>query len=74
MVYGDVIGSYYELHPTQDYHFPLQPQSTFTDDTVLTVAVCDTLLANPQPVGPLGVRRRGEGIRCPVPAVLPPLS
>lgn len=59
-VYGDVIGSYYELHPTKDYHFPLQPQSTFTDDTVLTVAVCDTLLANPRPIGPLGVRRRGE--------------
>ena len=53
-VYGDVIGSYYELHPTKDYHFPLQPQSTFTDDTVLTVAVCDTLLANPRPIGPLG--------------------
>jgi ADP-ribosylglycohydrolase len=36
---GDVIGSAYEFNPTRDYDFELfSPKSTFTDDTVLTVA------------------------------------
>ena len=36
---GDVIGSAYEFNPTRDYDFELfTPKSTFTDDTVLTVA------------------------------------
>lgn len=36
---GDVIGSVYEFNPTRDYNFDLfTPKSTFTDDTVLTVA------------------------------------
>ena len=36
---GDVIGSVYEFHPTRDYDFELfTPKSTFTDDTVLTMA------------------------------------
>lgn len=36
---GDVIGSAYEFNPTRDYNFELfTPKSTFTDDTVLTVA------------------------------------
>jgi len=36
---GDVIGSAYEFNPTRDYHFELfTPESTFTDDTVLTMA------------------------------------
>lgn len=36
---GDVIGSAYEFHPTRDYGFDLfTPKSTFTDDTVLTMA------------------------------------
>lgn len=59
-VYGDVIGSYYELHPTKEYSFPLQQQSCFTDDTVLTVAVCDAVLANPQPVTIWQMRRRAK--------------
>lgn len=38
-VAGDVIGSAYEFNPTRDYHFTLfTPKSTFTDDTVLTMA------------------------------------
>ncbi|MDB9314008.1 ADP-ribosylglycohydrolase family protein [Spirulina sp. CS-785/01] len=43
---GDIIGSVYEANGTKNKHFqPLfAPQSTFTDDTVLTVAVADTLL------------------------------
>jgi len=36
---GDVIGSAYEFNPTRDYSFELfTPKSTFTDDTVLTMA------------------------------------
>lgn len=36
---GDVIGSAYEFNPTRDHDFELfTPQSTFTDDTVLTMA------------------------------------
>lgn len=36
---GDVIGSAYEFNPTRDYDFELfTPESTFTDDTVLTMA------------------------------------
>lgn len=36
---GDVIGSAYEFHPTREYDFGLfTPKSTFTDDTVLTMA------------------------------------
>jgi ADP-ribosylglycohydrolase len=44
---GDIIGSVYEAAPTKQTDFPLfQPASTFTDDTVLTVAVADCLLNN----------------------------
>ena len=44
---GDIIGSVYEAAPTKKIDFPLfQPASTFTDDTVLTVAVADCLLNN----------------------------
>jgi ADP-ribosylglycohydrolase len=42
---GDVIGSVYEFANTEDFDFPLfGPRSTYTDDTVLTVAVADCLL------------------------------
>ncbi|MDF9799927.1 ADP-ribosylglycohydrolase [Catalinimonas alkaloidigena] len=42
---GDIIGSVYEAAPIKRTDFPLfQPASTFTDDTVLTVAVADCLL------------------------------
>lgn len=43
---GDVIGSVHEGAGTKTKDFPLfVPGSTFTDDTVLTVAVADALLA-----------------------------
>lgn len=44
---GDVIGSYYEGFSTKDVHFsPLfHEHSTFTDDSVLTIAVADWLLS-----------------------------
>jgi len=42
---GDIIGSVYELHFTKSTDFPLfSPQSTPTDDTVLTIAVADCIL------------------------------
>ena len=33
-IYGDVIGSYYEVHCTKAYDFPLMAESSFTDDSV----------------------------------------
>jgi ADP-ribosylglycohydrolase len=43
---GDVIGSVHEGAGTKTKDFPLfSPYSTFTDDTVLTVAVADCLLS-----------------------------
>lgn len=42
---GDIIGSVYEAVPHKSEDFLLfQPQSRFTDDTVLTVAVADCIL------------------------------
>lgn len=44
-VAGDIIGSVYEFQNTHRYEFDLfSQQSTFTDDTVLTVAVADCIL------------------------------
>jgi ADP-ribosylglycohydrolase len=42
---GDIIGSSYEWHNTKSYNFELfTPQSSPTDDSVLTIAVADCLL------------------------------
>lgn len=42
---GDVAGSRYEFHATKDHAFKLfKEASTFTDDTVLTVATAEVLL------------------------------
>lgn len=42
---GDIIGSVYEFHGIKTEDFPLFiPRSHFTDDTVLTVAVADSIL------------------------------
>ena len=42
---GDIIGSVYEHHPITTKDFPLfSDGSTFTDDTVLTIAVADALI------------------------------
>ncbi len=44
---GDVIGSVYEARPLKSKEFPLfSGGATFTDDTVLTVAVADALLSD----------------------------
>lgn len=43
---GDIIGSVYERRPIKTKDFPLfHPRCTFTDDTVLTVAVADAILS-----------------------------
>ena len=42
---GDIIGSAYEFHSTKNYNFELfTPQSTPTDDSILTIAVADCIL------------------------------
>lgn len=42
---GDIIGSVYEFSPIKRTDFPLlQEKSSFTDDTVLTVAIAESLL------------------------------
>jgi ADP-ribosylglycohydrolase len=44
-IIGDIVGSRFEFHPTNDYHFELfTPECSFTDDTICTIAVADALL------------------------------
>ena len=46
-ILGDIIGSTYEWHNVKTEDFELFPKgSHFTDDSVMTVAVADTLLSN----------------------------
>lgn len=59
-IYGDVIGSYYEVHCTKDPDFPFRQDSTFTDDSVLIAAVCDTILADPSDIRRFGFRERAK--------------
>ena len=57
-VYGDIIGSYYEVHSTKNYDFELNRNSTFTDDTVLSAAVCKAILSNPSDISFIDVQKR----------------
>ena len=43
----------------KDYDFEFQKDSTFTDDTVLTVAVCKAILNNPDTITRWNIRKRG---------------
>ena len=44
---GDIIGSIYEHRPIKTKDFPLfDPRCRFTDDSVLTIAVADSILSN----------------------------
>jgi ADP-ribosylglycohydrolase len=44
-IFGDIVGSVYEFNPTHDYHFPLlTKESTFTDDTICTIAIADAYM------------------------------
>ena len=59
-IYGDVIGSYYELHCTKNYDFEFNRESTFTDDSVLIAAVCRAILNNPYEISEWNIRARAE--------------
>lgn len=59
-VFGDVIGSYYEIHCTKNYHFLFHPSSTFTDDSVMTTAVCKAILLNGEPITKRQLRQRAR--------------
>lgn len=58
-IYGDIIGSYYETHCTKNYDFAFQKDSSFTDDTVLTVAVCKAILNNGDSITRWQLKKRG---------------
>ncbi len=48
-IIGDVIGSAYEFNNTKDYNFPLfQKDSSYTDDSIMTFAVAEWLLKDPE--------------------------
>ena len=59
-IYGDVIGSYYEVHCTKDYNFEFNKDSSFTDDSVLIAAVCKAILNNPSEVSKWTLRARSK--------------
>ncbi len=59
-IYGDIIGSYYEVHSTKDYNFPFHKYSTFTDDSVLIAAVCKTILDNPSEISIWNISSRAK--------------
>ena len=47
-IIGDTVGSAYEFVNTKDYNFELfRPESNYTDDTVMTVAIARWLLDDP---------------------------
>jgi ADP-ribosylglycohydrolase len=44
-IIGDIVGSRFEFNPTNDYNFEFfSKECSFTDDTICTVAVADTIL------------------------------
>ncbi len=59
-IYGDVIGSYYEVHCTKKYNFEFKNESFFTDDSVLIAAVCKAIMNNPQEISIWKIRSRSK--------------
>ncbi len=59
-IYGDVIGSYYEVHCTKNYDFKFNSDSSFTDDSVLIAAVCKAILNNPSEISKSALRSRAR--------------
>ncbi len=59
-IFGDIIGSYYELHCTKEYDFPLRRECTFTDDSVMTAAVCRAILLNDSPIKKHELKQRAK--------------
>ena len=48
-IIGDTVGSVYEFHNIKTTDFPLfDPLSNYTDDSIMTMAVADWLLTDPQ--------------------------
>ena len=48
-IIGDTVGSVYEFHNIKTTDFPLfDPQSNYTDDSIMTLAVADWLLTDPK--------------------------
>ena len=44
-IIGDIVGSTFEFHNTNDYHFEIfAAGSSFTDDTICTLAIADAIL------------------------------
>lgn len=47
-IIGDIVGSAYEFNNTKDYNFQLfTPESDYTDDSIMTVAVAEWLMRDP---------------------------
>ncbi|MGM9596703.1 MAG: ADP-ribosylglycohydrolase family protein [Eubacteriales bacterium] len=59
-IYGDIIGSYYEVHCTKNYGFEFNKDSSFTDDSVLIAAVCKAILNNPAEISKWNTRMRAK--------------
>ena len=57
---GDIIGSYYEVHSTKSYDFEIQKDSSFTDDTVLIMAVAKAILYNPSDINIFKMNSRAK--------------
>ncbi|MDE6728450.1 MAG: ADP-ribosylglycohydrolase family protein, partial [Oscillospiraceae bacterium] len=47
-------------HSTTASAFPLQNEPTYTDDTVMTAAVCEAIRLNPAPISPIELNRRAK--------------
>jgi ADP-ribosyl-[dinitrogen reductase] hydrolase len=61
-IVGDIVGSVYEFNNLRTKNFPLfTEESSFTDDTILTIAVADVLLS-------------GGGLHRSIQALLPVVS
>ena len=44
-IIGDIVGSRFEFNNTDNYNFELfTEESTFTDDTICTIAIADAIL------------------------------
>ena len=59
-IYGDIIGSYYEVHCTKNYNVEFHKGSSFTDDSVMIAAVCKTILDDPSEISRWHLRSRAE--------------
>jgi len=58
-VFGDIIGSYYEIHSTKEYNLNIfRNESHFTDDTVMNLAVCDAILYNDSDINFFKINKR----------------